>query len=279
MAITADNIIMGPGDLKLGAPGAHEALLHNVGSTKDGISIASDRTYYDVIVDQAPGPVDIKETVRQVTLKTSLAESSLVNLARAWGYPETAVADGVFKLGVPTTTPFMQLMALSPGAGGLRRKLTGVKVVSVGNGEHRYQRSGETIIPVEFRCLFDPTKPQDEAFGTIVEYAADATPPTITGSTPTNGASGVATNSTVALTFSEHIELAALVEAFTPEPTAGGAEVTGNWAYDVDLKKATFTPTAALTAGTQYTATVTSRLVDLEGNKLAATWTITFTTI
>lgn len=278
MAITTGNIIMGPGDLKLGVPGAHEALLRNVGSTQGGISIASDRTYYDVMVDQAPGPVDVKETVRQVTLKTNLAESSLVNLARVWGYPETAVASGVFKLGVPATTPFMQLVALSPGAGGLRRKLTGVKVVSVGNGEHRYQKSGETIIPVEFRCLFDPAKPQDEAFGTIVEYAADATPPAITGSTPADAAEGVATDAVVTLTFSEHIELSALEAAFSLTPTAGGAAVAGSWAYDVGTKKATFTPTAALGAATGYTAAVTTRLVDLEGNKLETAWSIAFTT-
>jgi Ice-binding-like/Bacterial Ig-like domain len=61
---------------------------------------------------------------------------------------------------------------------------------------------------------------------------------------------------------------------------AGGAAVAGNVAYDSVNKIATFTPTANLTASTQYTATITNAAKDLAGNALAAgaranPWTFT----
>ena len=51
---------------------------------------------------------------------------------------------------------------------------------------------------------------------------------------------------------------------------ANGAAVTGTVTYDSQTNIATFTPTANLTANTQYTATVTNAAQDLSGNALAA---------
>jgi Ice-binding-like/Bacterial Ig-like domain len=51
---------------------------------------------------------------------------------------------------------------------------------------------------------------------------------------------------------------------------ANGAAVTGTVTYDAQSNIATFTPSANLTASTQYTATVSNAAKDLLGNALAA---------
>ena len=61
---------------------------------------------------------------------------------------------------------------------------------------------------------------------------------------------------------------------------AGGAAVAGNVTYNSVSHIATFTPTANLTASTQYTATITNAAKDVAGNALAAgaianPWTFT----
>ena len=61
---------------------------------------------------------------------------------------------------------------------------------------------------------------------------------------------------------------------------AGGAPVDGTVTYDPTSQIATFRPAANLTAGTQYTATISNLVTDLFGNALAAgaasnPWTFT----
>ena len=99
----------------------------------------------------------------------------------------------------------------------------------------------------------------------------DTTPPTVTARTPASGATGVATGTTVTATFSE------AVQAGTPAVslTAGGSPVTGSTSYDAATQKVTFTPSAALAAGTAHTVTV-SGARDAAGNTMASTsWSFT----
>jgi WD40 repeat protein len=118
---------------------------------------------------------------------------------------------------------------------------------------------------------------------TITVGTADTTPPTVTATTPTNGASGVSTNSTVTATFSEAIDPTTIngttFELRDPANTLVPATVT----YNGTSKVATLTPSAALAATTTYTArvkggTTDPRVKDLAGNALAATVTWSFTT-
>jgi hypothetical protein len=100
--------------------------------------------------------------------------------------------------------------------------------------------------------------------------APDTTPPTLTAQTPAPGATGVATTgTTVTATFSEPVQPA------TVSISLNGGTVAGGVSYDTATQRATFTPTAALTASTAYTATV-SGAKDLAGNTMApASWSFT----
>ena len=110
----------------------------------------------------------------------------------------------------------------------------------------------------------------------------DTTPPTITGLTPADGATGIAATISPTVTFSEPINPAtvttttvSLVVQGTTTPLA--ATVT----YDAATRTATLDPTPALAASTAYTVTVrggSSGVKDLAGVALVADRSWTFTT-
>lgn len=105
----------------------------------------------------------------------------------------------------------------------------------------------------------------------FVPSAADTTKPTVTSRTPAPGATGVDPGATVTATLSEPVTSSTVVAKLTS--TAGG--VTGAAAYDATSQKVTFTPAAALTASTTYTATV-SGATDGAGNVMdPVSWTFT----
>jgi hypothetical protein len=100
----------------------------------------------------------------------------------------------------------------------------------------------------------------------------DTTAPTVTAKSPAAGATGVASGTTVAATFSEAVQSGTV--GLTVKD-AGGTSVAGSLGYDSATNKSTFTPTAALAASTTYTVTV-SGAKDLAGNTMTTTsWTFT----
>ena len=110
----------------------------------------------------------------------------------------------------------------------------------------------------------------------------DTTPPTITGLTPTDGATGQATTVSPTATFSEPIDPASLtgatfslVASGTTTPLAAGVT------YNPTSRTATLDPTAALAEATTYVVTVrggSSGVRDAAGVALVADRTWTFTT-
>jgi len=111
-----------------------------------------------------------------------------------------------------------------------------------------------------------------------VTLAPDTTPPTVVSTTPASGATGVSVSSAVTATFSEGLD-ATTVNGTTMTLRAGTTQVSATVTYSSAI--ATLTPTAALTAGTVYTATIkggTSGVKDLAGNPLAADVVWSFTT-
>jgi hypothetical protein len=103
--------------------------------------------------------------------------------------------------------------------------------------------------------------------------AADTTAPAITLTSPANTDINVLLNKAVNAKFSKAMDPATLTApaTFTLAVAGnGGASVGGNVSYDSTSQIATFTPTANLTANTQYTATITNAAKDLAGNALAA---------
>jgi len=106
--------------------------------------------------------------------------------------------------------------------------------------------------------------------------AANLTPPTVISTVPANGATGVATTSGLAATFSEAVNPLTINTSTFTLSVQGGVAVTGTVTYSGVT--AIFVPVAALAANTIYVATLTKGVTDLSGNTLATIYTWSFTT-
>lgn len=95
--------------------------------------------------------------------------------------------------------------------------------------------------------------------------------PTVTSTSPLDGATGVGTNASIAMTFSEPMDAASVEAAFSLNPPTPGTMTYFG-------KTAVFRPTALLTASTTYTATLAASATDLAGTTMGAAKTWSFTT-
>jgi ketosteroid isomerase-like protein len=104
--------------------------------------------------------------------------------------------------------------------------------------------------------------------------------PAVTSTIPANGATNVPLNQKISATFNTPMNAGTITAAgtFTVAVTTGGAAVAGAVTYDAASNTATFAPTAALAASTQFTATVTTAAQSALGNALAANYVWSFTT-
>ena len=106
----------------------------------------------------------------------------------------------------------------------------------------------------------------------------DTTPPTISAVSPASAATGVSVSTTVTATFNEALDATTISAASFTLRNAAGTLVGATVAYNATTRVATLTPTAALTAQTVYTATVSTAVRDVAGNALAAPQSWSFTT-
>ncbi len=104
--------------------------------------------------------------------------------------------------------------------------------------------------------------------------------PAVNSTAPASGAINVPLNQKIAATFNTPMTASTITSSgtFAVKATTGGAAVPGMVSYDAASNTVVFTPTAALTASTQYTATITTAAQSLQGNALAANYVWSFTT-
>lgn len=108
--------------------------------------------------------------------------------------------------------------------------------------------------------------------------APDTVAPTVTSTIPVANASGVAVNSTITATFSEAMNPLTISTANVKLSCPATNPIVGTVGYAVSGNVATFTPLASLPASTLCTATITSGVTDVAGNRLAADFVWSFTT-
>jgi hypothetical protein len=117
----------------------------------------------------------------------------------------------------------------------------------------------------------------------VVFTTVDTTPPTVTSTSPANGATGVGITTAVTATFSEALDPTTVNASTFDLRTSSNALVAASISYDAGTQTATLTPTSALANSATYTATLHGgttdpRIKDLAGNALAANSQWTFTT-
>lgn len=169
--VTVTNLIQGPGTLYLGdysATAANEPAASaintspaasawtDLGGTKDGVTIEVAREYAELAVDQIIDVPDRRQTKREVTLATNLAEVTLENLALACNEEaDTAVTTGSgYKEYSPDENPFMpNFKALifdgyAPQA--YRRRVCARRILSVDPVATAYKKDDQAVYTVKW---------------------------------------------------------------------------------------------------------------------------------
>ncbi len=105
-------------------------------------------------------------------------------------------------------------------------------------------------------------------------WTIDTTAPTVTDTSPADGATEVATDALATATFDEAMDAATLSDT-TVGLSLGGAPVSSAVTYDGPSRTVTLTPPVALDSGATYTVTIDGA-TDLAGNALTPySWTFT----
>jgi hypothetical protein len=108
--------------------------------------------------------------------------------------------------------------------------------------------------------------------GLTVDYSipitiADVTSPSVTNSTPADGDTNVAIDSSISVTFNDNLNTGT-VNATNIILTGGGGAVPVSVSYNNAERRATIVPNAPLDNDTVYTLSLTSGVEDTDGNTL-----------
>lgn len=275
----SQNIVVGlqsENTIKIAPYGQAEENARDLGFIKGGISVEHDETTHDVKVDQAIGAIDKVVTDEKMKIKVTLAETTLNNLALAYGYEAGSVNNGVFSFGAKENSSYYSLYINVKGTNGSLRKYCFWKVKPSGKTTQSYKRDGETVAEVEFDVLTDTTKPVEERFGMVQDSSVG------TGQAPVLGieALNIAAGSFMPLEISVAGGAALLEESIKYADQPNGSVfvykqetdpvlVGGVLEYSAELKKITFTPALAWGQG-NYTIIISTAVKDVYGLCLAA---------
>ena len=271
---------LGAGSLLIGPYGTAEGGADDLGYTDGGVELTVAREYFEKLVDQEIGVLEVFKTAERGTLKVAIAEATLANLAKATDYAAAAISPaGTFNYGGNATVNELTVYFNVLGPDNAARKYTFHKCVITSAATHSYKKGDKTMVEFEILVLQDTSKTTNQQFGTIVDTGGDTTAPTIVLTTPAEaGTVTKDTAGTVLLTITETnamnentIEYGNTVQIIN---TTGGKEglVAGSIVYDSTAKTILFTPTSNWTASDTMIAMISTGLQDVAGNALAATY-------
>lgn len=160
MGVQTSNLIQGPATLYWAPFGSTEPATIattpatpwvDLGGTKEGLELVDASTFVQLGVDQLTMAPESRRTDRVVTVKTSLAEATLANLARATA--NSAPVSNVLEPddGLSAFKPDYGAIIFDGFApGGKRRRGIFRKVLSTDSVSMAYKKDGQTLIPVTF---------------------------------------------------------------------------------------------------------------------------------
>lgn len=175
MAVSALNLLAGPGALYSGAFGATEptdpnvttapsaGIWGDVGGTQDGVTLEITQEYFELEVDQVVDVPGRRLSKRDVRVVTNLAEPTLANLSLALN-GGTVTASASYTTYDPAndnaaTQPTYKALLFdgwAPGAsaGGWNRRVVVRKVLSIEGTEPKYEKEGQTVFSVTFAAHY-----------------------------------------------------------------------------------------------------------------------------
>jgi hypothetical protein len=102
---------------------------------------------------------------------------------------------------------------------------------------------------------------------------SDTTPPTVTNTSPANGAIDVPVSTAIVITFSEPMNQAAAQGAFSIRPS-----IPGSFGWNAAGTIMTYVPSGVLANSTTYDVGISTAATDLAGNALTGAYQFSFTT-
>lgn len=158
MPVTSTNLIQGPATLYSAVFGATEpasvatapaVAWTDVGGTKDGVELSINDEYAVLDVDQIIYEIARRRTKRVVTVKTSLAEATLANLAIAIANAAPVTNKLTADDGLAAFAPaYSAVLVDGIAPGGFRRRIIVRKTLPTDAVGMAYKKDGQTLLPV-----------------------------------------------------------------------------------------------------------------------------------
>jgi len=193
MAVNVSNIVVGEAIVKTGTSNismtnADFDSLTDVGATSGGVEISWEPDMVDIEIDQYGDAAKVIQSRVKVMVKTTLAESTLNNLALAWSYDNVTGGvdiknnnDGAntrtLLFGSQSVYPFeyaLQIVGNAPGATASvtrTRKFNTKRAVSFSSSMISMKRAEAAMFEVQFRIL-PVTDDTGYEYGKIIDQTA-----------------------------------------------------------------------------------------------------------
>jgi|GEM_PF-508524 len=140
-----------------------------------------------------------------------------------------------------------------------------------------YSTSYRVVVTTMVKDMSGNNMAADNAWNFTTVAIPDLIPPTIISVNPASGATNVAINTAIAVTFSEAMDSSTL-NASNIFVSKSGSNIAGNISVTIDKTAVIFTPASELTVASLYDVTVTTGVKDATGNPIAALNSWAFTT-
>ena len=159
-------------------------------------------------------------------------------------------------------------VSVSLDASGRILTITPSQVLAVGRTQYLIVKTGS-------RMFMGTASQKHTVLNFTTAYSTVTTGPSVIGTNPANGATGVPTNTTIVVGFSAPIS--PLTQPTGLTVTQAGNPVPGTFSFSTDAQQISFVPTNPFTAGAAYTINYNSQLTDFASNALTNPGTSTFT--